>query len=425
VKSKNLFILFISIATILAIAGMSILTGCSGSPTTAPTTTAAPTTTGDVSPAAEKTEIVLGAVNSLTGINVLTAAEQKWGQEQAVADINAKGGVNVGGKMMKLRLVFEDDQSTAEGGAAAMEKLIKVDKVDLTLSSNITPINEAAATVAEKYNMYFAINTSWTDFIRSHNFQWVTDVFASTTSSSTGPFDTWSTMPEEERPKRIAVLTEDNPDGQGFGEGFKVNAEKYGYEIVSYDAYIPGSKDYSSNILKMKSANADALLWLGSPPDGITLIQQIKAQNLNLKYIHGYKGFWDVQFPEALGKDANYIIHDGFWVETLPNPGAAELGQKFRDAHDGKDSVSVGLPYASVQVVVQAIERAGSYEAAKVRDEVFNGSFTGTVMGDLIFDADGICEVPLLALQWMDGERIPVWPDVGNTLQWMPPWNER
>ena len=112
-------------------------------------------------------------------------------------------------------------------------------------------------------------------------------------------------------------------------------------------------------------------------------------------------------------------------METLPNPGAAELGQKFRDAHDGKDSVSVGLPYASVQVVVQAIERAGSYEAAKVRDEVFNGSFTGTVMGDLIFDADGICEVPLLALQWMDGERIPVWPDVGNTLQWMPPWNER
>jgi branched-chain amino acid transport system substrate-binding protein len=361
----------------------------------------------------------------MTGVNVLTAQEQMWGQKQAVDDVNAKGGVNIGGKMMKIRLVFEDDQSTPEGGAAAMEKLIKVDKVDLALSSNITPINQAAGNVAEKYGVYYAINTSWTDFIEGLNYKWVSDMFASTSSAATGPFDVWSTMPEAERPTKIAVLTEDNADGQGFGQGFKDAAVKYGYEIVDYDAYTPGSKDYSSNILKMKSTGADALLWLGSPPDGITLLQQIKAQNLNLKYIHGFKGFWDVQFPNSLGKDANYIIHDGFWVETLPYTGAKELGQKFRDTHNGQDSVSVGLPYASVQVVVQAIEKAGSYESAKVRDEVFGGTFNGTVMGDLTFTEKGICTTPLLALQWMDGKRIPVWPNVGNKLLWLPPWDQR
>jgi len=397
---------------------MSFLAGC----TSKTTTTAATTTT---KAASEKTEILLGAVNSLTGVNVLTAQEQKWGQEQAVADINAKGGVNVGGKMMKLKLVFEDDQSTPEGGAAAAEKLIKVDKVDLLLSTNITPINEAAGNVAEKYNVYYAINTSWTDFIAKDNFTWVSDMFASTSSASQGPFDVWSTMPADQRPTKIAMMMEDNPDGQGFGSGFVANAEKYGYTIVDNDAYTPGTKDYSSSILKMKSTGADALLWLGSPPDGITLLQQIKAQNLNLKYIHGWKGFWDVQFPNALGKDANYVIHDGFWVETLPYPGAKELGQKFRDAHDGQDSVSVGLPYASVQVVAMAIEKAGSYESAKVRDAVFGGTFKGTVMGDVTFDAAGICNTPMLAMQWMDGKRIPIWPSVGNTLLWMPPWDER
>jgi branched-chain amino acid transport system substrate-binding protein len=414
-KRKRPLILFISIWAIVLITSISLFAGC-----------------GSKSASSGKTEIVLGAVNSMTGVNVLTAAEQKWGQEQAVADINAKGGVNIGGKMMKLKLVFEDDQSTAEGGAAAAEKLIKVDKVDLLLSTNITPINEAAGNVAEKYKVYYAINTSWTDFIRKDNFKWVSDMFASTSSAATGPFDVWSTMPANERPTKIAVLTEDNPDGQGFGQGFKDNAVKYGYTIVDYDAYTPGSKDYSSNILKMKTAGADALLWLGSPPDGITLIQQIKAQNLNLKYIHGWKGFWDIQFPNALGKDANYILHDGFWVETLPYPGDAELGQKFRDAHNGQDSVSVGLPYASVQVVAMAIEKAGSYESAKVRDAVFGGTFKGTVMGDLTFDAAGICDTPLLAMQWMNvqangvgAQRIPIWPQVGNTLQWMPPWDQR
>jgi branched-chain amino acid transport system substrate-binding protein len=118
-------------------------------------------------------------------------------------------------------------------------------------------------------------------------------------------------------------------------------------------------------------------------------------------------------------------MHDGFWVETLPYPGAKELGQAFKDAHKGQDSVSVGLPYASVQIVAKAIEKAGSYESAKVRDAVFGGSFKGTVMGDVTFDAGGICETPLLGLQWMDGKRVPIWPQVGNTLKWIPAWDKR
>jgi len=43
--------------------------------------------------AAEKKEILIGAVNSLTGENVLTAAECKWAYEQAIADVNKKGGI--------------------------------------------------------------------------------------------------------------------------------------------------------------------------------------------------------------------------------------------------------------------------------------------------------------------------------------------
>jgi len=423
-ESKRISVLFISILAIVLLTSLALFGGCTSKTTT-------PASTAPAVPAG-KTEIVIGAVNSLTGVNVLTAQEQKWAQEQAVAAINAKGGVNVGGKMMTLKLVYEDDQSTAEGGAAAAEKLIKVDKVDLLLGTNITPINEAAANVADKYNMYYAINTSWTDFIRKDNFKWASDMFVSTSSASQSPFDVWATMPADQRPTKIAMMMEDNPDGQGFGAGFVTNAAKYGYTIVDNDAYTPGSKDYSSSILKMKSTGADCLLWLGSPPDGITLIQQIKAQNLNLKYIHGWKGFWDIQFPNALGKDANYILHDGFWVETLPYPGAKELGQKFRDDHKGQDSVSVGLPYASVQVVAMAIERAGSWEASKVKAVIFGGSFKGTVMGDVSFDAAGICDTPMLAMQWMNvgangvgAQRIPIIPKVGNTLKWVPPWDQR
>ncbi len=423
--------LFITVISLSLIVVLSILAACSSSPAspTTPATTAAQTTAttaASTTAAGGKTEIVFGAVNSLTGVNVLTAQEQKWAQEQAVKDINAAGGIMLNGKKLPVRIVFEDDQSTADGGAAAMEKLIKVDKVDLVLSTNITPINEAAATVADKYGVYFAINTSWTDFIRKDAFKYATDIFFSTTSAAEVPFIVWSKYPQAQVPKKPAVLTEDNPDGQGFGAGFQDAAKKYNYTLASYDAYTPGTKDYSSNILKMKSAGADALLWLGSPPDGITLIQQIKAQNFNLKYIQGWKGFWDVQFPKALGADANYMIHDGFWAASLGYPGSDKLDAAFKADHGGQDSVSVGLTYASVQIVKMAIENANSLDGMTLRNAVAGHSFKGTTMGDVTFDSAGICETPSVALQWFNGQRMPVWPQSSNwQLQWVPPWNQR
>ena len=104
-------------------------------------------------------EIVVGAINSLTGMNAMTGAEQKWAYEQSVADINEKGGVFVKeyNKKLPIKLIFADDKSMDDGGSAAMERLIKMDKIDLALSSNVTRINLGAAVVCEKYKVYFGI----------------------------------------------------------------------------------------------------------------------------------------------------------------------------------------------------------------------------------------------------------------------------
>jgi branched-chain amino acid transport system substrate-binding protein len=378
--------------------------------------------------AAAKTEILVGAVNSLTGVNVMTGEQQKWAYERAVSDINAQGGVYVKdlGKKLPIRLVFVDDKSTPAEGAAAMEKLIKLNKVDFALSSNITPINIAAGTVAEKYKVFFFITSSWLDQIGDQKFKWCSDFFFSTVSASASPFDVWKLQkPKAEHPKAIWLMMEDNPDGQGFASGFRGHAKKLGYTIAVDEPYTPGTKDFTPSILKAKAAKCDALLWLGFPPDSITLIRQIKEQGLNLKYAHGYKGFWPTEFYQTLGKDSNYIIHDGFWAETLPYPGCKELGESFKKAF-GMDSVNVGLYYANPWVLKQAVEKAGSLKSAKVRDVMFSGNFIakGTTMGDLKFNNKGLYLTPCLALQWMDGKRLPVNPKVYK-LKWMLPWDKR
>jgi hypothetical protein len=57
---------------------------------------------------------------------------------------------------------------------------------------------------------------------------------------------------------------------------------------------------------------------------------------------------------------------------------------------------------------------------------MFSGKFVakGTTMGDLNFNDKGLHLTPCLALQWMDGKRMPVNPKVAE-LKWMPPWDKR
>jgi branched-chain amino acid transport system substrate-binding protein len=393
-------------------------------------TTVSTATTTQTTTVVGKTEILWGAVNSLTGNNVMTGAEQKWAYEKYVKDINTTGGIMVSelGKKLPVRLVFEDDESTPDGAAAAMEKLIKIDKVDMCFGSNIDKANNAAAVVADKYKMYFSGSGGWWgDDFEAQGYQYSTCLFFSAGGAAETPFKVLDSQPADQRPKAIAIMVMNITDGTLFGQGVEAAASKYGYTVVSNDAYTQGAKDFSSSILKMKSAGADALIWLGSPPDGITLIRQMKEQDFNLKYVHGYMGFWNNDFQQALGADANYLVHDAFWAAVLPYPGNQELDAAFRADHNGLDSVSVGIYYANMQCVTQAIEKCGSLDSTKVNSTMRGGTFTGTTMGDLTFKADGWCETQCLALQWMDGKRNLVWPTglTDWTLKWIPPWDQR
>ena len=368
--------------------------------------------------AAERHEIRIGAINSITGPNAMTGAEQKWAYEQAVADINAKGGVFVKefNKRLPIKLIFADDKSVPDQAAAAMERLIKHDKIDFALSSNVIPLNIAGATICEKYKVYFAMTCTWLDEIEKANFKWATDFFFTGLHAAEVPFLIWKALPDDEKIKRPALMMQDTMDGQGFGSAFKHWAKEYGYDLACDLSYPAGAKDFSNQIIKMKATDADAVLWFGTPTDGILFVRQMKEQQLKLKYVHGWMGFWSTEFLDALGKDSNYIIHDGFWAETLPYPGAKKLGEKFKKKF-GKDSVSVGLYYANPQILAMAIEKAGTINSAKVRDVMLGGEFKGTLMGDLKFNEKGLAFVPSLALQWWNGQRMPVYPSYPDVWQ--------
>ena len=76
-------------------------------------------------PAMAKVEgdtIILGSAISLTGKYSTNGIHAQNGYELAVKRINEMGGVKVGGKSYKLKVVYYDDESTPARGAQLAER---------------------------------------------------------------------------------------------------------------------------------------------------------------------------------------------------------------------------------------------------------------------------------------------------------------
>ena len=376
----------------------------------------------------EKNEILIGTNLPLTGILAGAGIEQKWAYETAVADINKAGGIYVKeyGKKLPVRLIVADDESDPGKAAAGVERLIKQKKVDLLLGGFAAPFGVIPGCItAEKYRRYYHTSICLIPPWLEHHFKWSTLYFFDLEQACSVPYEIWNSIPEDKRPQKPALIMEDTFDGRAFAGLFRNLAKKFGYKFVLDEAWAVGAKDYSAQIIKAKSLGVDSILIFGADTDVITFVRQMKENDLNVKYFHGWKGTWAGEFWKALGKDAQYILCDGFWSMDFPFPGAKGIGERYYD-HFKKYSVSVGALYALCQVLWQAIEKAGTLDSAKVRQAVLDNEFE-TVNGKVKYDKDGVAIFTSTASQWWNGKQMTVYPFEWSKykIKLAPPWNKR
>ena len=242
--------------------------------------------------AAERKEIVVGTSLTLTGAQAAQGAEMKWSYEEAVADANKGGGVFVKeyNKKLPVRLVIVDDESDPGKAAAAVEKLINADKVDLLLATSSTPLVMASTTTAEKYKKYMHATACIIPPWQAQKFKWSTLFFFDMKTFSTVPFSVMNTLPANSNVERPALLMDDSPDGRNMRPLFKASAEKAGYKLAADEEWAVNAKDYSSLILKLNEKKVDGVVTVGTTADIMTLIRQMKENRFGVKYFHGYKG---------------------------------------------------------------------------------------------------------------------------------------
>ena len=373
-------------------------------------------------------EIVVGTQLPLTGELSGEGLEQKWAYEEAVKDVNVKGGIFVKefGKRLPVRLIIEDDESNVAKSVRAVERLIKFHNVDLLLSGfagndGVIP----ACVVAEKYKKYYHASISWVTPWLKHNFKWSTLFFFDVEQGVAVPFQLWNSLPKDKRPKKPAFFFEDVADGRVLASLFQSVSRKYEYSFALSEPLTAGAKDFSTQIQKAKAMGVDAILIFSSDTDSITFVRQMKKNNFSVGYLHGWKGTWTGNFWQELGKDAQYILCDGFWSRDFPFPEARELGERYQKRFGGT-SVSVGSAYALAQILWQAIEKAGTLDGKKVRQAVLNSRFH-TVMGPVKYQSNGVAIFVSTASQWIGGKQELVYPFkwAKSAVKLAPPWKDR
>jgi branched-chain amino acid transport system substrate-binding protein len=130
-------------------------------------------------------------------------------------------------------------------------------------------------------------------------------------------------IPATQRPRKVALFLERTDWGKEMGSGWESLAKKQGYQIVASGEYAPGSKDFSDLILKAKSAGAEAVLALPSPPDGMTIVKQMKELDFSPKVNLFIRAADPPVWSQNLGKDGDYVLLSPGWHFAAKYPKVA------------------------------------------------------------------------------------------------------
>ncbi len=307
--------------------------------------------------------IKIGEYASLTGKEATFGTSSHEGTLLAIEQINAAGGV-LG---RKLNLITEDTLSKAGEPANAVNKLIARDQVVAVLGEVASSRSLEAAPIcqADQIPMISPSSTNPKvteigDYIFRVCF---IDPFQGTVMANFAMKDL--------KEKRVAVFTDAKSDySKGLAKFFKERFTANGGEIIAELDYNGGDKDFKGQLTAIKAANPDGVFVPGYYTDVALICIQAKELGLNVP-LYGGDG-WESDKLLEIGRDAvegNYF--STHYHPEADNPVTKKFVDDYRKRWNGKTPDGLAAcGYDSVLVLADALKRAGSTDAKKLRDAI-------------------------------------------------------
>jgi branched-chain amino acid transport system substrate-binding protein len=376
----------------------------------------------------------IGASLSRTGPYAAPAQNQLRGYQLCVKHVNDRGGV-LG---RKLELVVEDDRSDGATAARIYERLIAQERVDAVLGPYASPITEAVADVTERHRMPMVATQGAATSTYRKGRKFVFMVPSAAEVYLEGVVD----LAARRALRTVAVIHEDTLFARAVAQGTAELARKRGLEVVSVEGYPKGLADFAPILARVRAARPHLLAAATYFDDAVAITRQLRRLDVNPRMFAVTVGGDLLKFYEVLGRDAEFVYGAAQWEPELVTlragglipvarqyPGAREFVEAYRKEYPGADfSYHSAGGYAGCQILVEAIRRAGSLDADRLRDAIL-GMDMNTVYGGFKVDAAGFQVAHrMVTFQWQDGRKVIVWPDElapGTPRFPTPPWSQR
>jgi len=391
--------------------------------TEAPEGTDAPTETTAAGEEADGDPIRIGGTLALTGFLAATGVIHQAVGEVFVDRINEQGGL-LG---REVEWVLLDDESLPENAAAAYERLITEDEVDLVIGPYGTGNITAAMAVAERYGYVFPHHTASLTYAYNyacHFSSWSTGLHPNITNPNL-VYDAIESSGNT--PETIGFVINEFPGtmfiayGQeGTDEGGAVaEAEKRGYEVVLDITFPTAITDWAPVAAQVADADPD-FLYIGGL--GVNASQLITAMQAIDYTPRGMFTQWPAPGPLLDTEGADGIMSVTIFEEHPPftdDPEAVEVAGLINEA-----LADAGVPYTKVETqaaaswtaweyLQQAAEGAGSLDQQAMCDWLLENGADTLFHGDIEFypeEQNYFVDLSKVK-QIQDGEWYVVYPE--------------
>ena len=338
------------------------------------------------SKAKEITEIKIGVVSPMSGQSAIAGQYIKNSIELINEQLQKDGGLDVKGKKIAVKIIYEDNEAKPDITANVYRKLIDQDKVIAIVGPDMSKCILAGAPIAQAAKIpnigTFTTNEKVTqvgDFIFRACFidPFQGKVMAKYSLENAGA-------------KTAAVLYNNADDySKGLMENFSKAFEAGGGKVVETQSYGGAdTKDFNAQLTKIKAANPDVLFIPNQFGECPLQIQQARAMGITAKLIAG-DSFDTPDIPNLTGKElVEGAAFDAAFSPEDTSPICQDFVKKYNDKYGVKPNSNGVLAYEAMSIVLEGVKNAATLDGQGVRDAMAAIKDFKVPSGSITFDAN-------------------------------------
>jgi len=377
------------------------------------------------------TEILIGASRDITGPQ---AGFQTYGfaplYKAWIEEVNAAGGIDVGGTKLPVRLIEYDDASDTAACVRNIEKLCTQDKVNFLFGPTGTAMLFAAAPIANKNKTIMLCGEGGATTLEPVLAE-MPYVFAVLNYSNHYQIPMFCDLIAEKGAKTVYICFMNDLHGSEYNLTMQSECGLRGITVVQAKSIPINITDFDPIINEAKDLNPDVFCLFAYPDQNIPFMFTAMALDYNPKALLIGPGCNFGFFPLTFGAALEGVCGEGAW-NAKSSAAAAAFAAKVEPLVGGPASMDwwgADVYQATLEYLKQAIEKAGTLDTEAIL-EVYRTTHFETLLGDTYWDIQGNgvgggllpqeCYLGQIG-QWQNGVFEVVDNDANNTAPFIYP----